>query len=298
MPLSTAPQWNSKYHYYHTLPCCCVRLHKAAVDHLVCFTTLARILPHTFSNLSSLLSNFFLQFSATFHLSDLPSRPKEETPLASVQQACCSSIVTGFSWNLAPEINNCLKNTHSSTELGLPSFQIAKYVRLDRGLVSNAESTHVKRRRGKARVVPEVGRHKHERESTIWDKYAQPFELAKICLPVGFFLHCRTSARHGRSTGISWDWKQISWKKEINKNKTKQNNNTHTSQAPGQTNGSNWPKLNTKRTQKMNEKCSLKSKRLFSWSEMTLRKMSKNDHKGSKQAKNGQNKPKKETKTA
>ena len=57
-----------------------------------------------------------------------------------------------------------------------------------------------------------------------------------------FFLHCRTSARHGRSTaGISWDWNQISpeekpnQKQQTTKNKTKQNKqHPHPNPAPGQ----------------------------------------------------------------
>ena len=57
--------------------------------------------------------------------------------------------------------------------------------RLDQGLVGNAESTHVNRLKGKATLVPWVGRcckflNSNKKESlTICDKYAQPVELGE-----------------------------------------------------------------------------------------------------------------------
>ena len=56
--------------------------------------------------------------------------------------------------------------------------------RLDQGLVDNAESTHVNRVKGKAMLVPKVGRYckflkSNNEKLTICDKYAQPVELGE-----------------------------------------------------------------------------------------------------------------------
>ena len=56
--------------------------------------------------------------------------------------------------------------------------------RLDQGLVGNAESTHVNRPKGKAMLVPKVGRYckflkSNNERLTICDKNAQPVELGE-----------------------------------------------------------------------------------------------------------------------
>ena len=56
-----------------------------------------------------------------------------------------SQSLLGFSWNPAPEKNNCGKNTHSSTELGLPSSQIGEYIPTFRilGVASSLPPSHL-----------------------------------------------------------------------------------------------------------------------------------------------------------